>query len=103
MGRLDTLYAQVPIWAQHATVSAYGGYWYWLRFGPGYSGYVGDYLERGTFSSAEWKTWQDACLRRLLHAATKIPHYQRTWSKEMKSAALAGRLQELPVLDKEPI
>lgn len=36
MGRFDGLYRRMPVWAQHAAVSLYGVYWYWLRFGPGF-------------------------------------------------------------------
>jgi len=94
----------MPVWAQHAAVSTYGLYWYWLRFGPGYRRYIKAYTERERFSSKEWQAWQQRQLHRVLQAAaTHVPFYQRSWSKAEKAAALAGRLEELPVLEKEAI
>ncbi|MDQ2921293.1 MAG: hypothetical protein M3R52_06760 [Acidobacteriota bacterium] len=95
------LYARLPVWAQHRAISAYGCYWHWLRFGPGYRSYVEQFTQRERFSSDEWKTWQESQLRRLLQtAATKVDYYRRTWSNQQKSSALAGRLEELPLLEK---
>ena len=104
MGRLDALYGRLPVWAQHGAVTTYGLYWYWLRFGPGYHHYLKDYTDREGFSSEEWRAWQQRRLRGLLHsAATSVPYYQRMWTKDERSAALAGRLEELPRLEKDPI
>src|SRR5438067_700706 len=104
MGHLDTVYARLPVWAQHATVSAYGAYWYWLRFGGSYSRFLDEYLQRDSFTAAEWQRWQTARVRDLLRTAvTHVPYYQRTWTRDLKAAALAGRLDQLPLLDKEPL
>jgi len=104
MGRFDPLYARLPVWAQHGAVSAYGVYWHWLRFGPGYARYLKEYAERERFSCQEWQAWQQARLRGLLRVAvTQIPYYQRAWSREEKAAAWAGRLEALPRLEKEPL
>jgi len=104
MGRFDTFYAQLPVWAQHSTVTAYGAYWHWLRFGRGYTTYLDEYLRRDSFSANEWQAWQHVRLRNVLqNAATHVPYYRETWSKDTKAAVLAGRLEALPLLDKEPL
>jgi len=104
MGRFDTFYAQLPVWAQHGTVSAYGAYWHWLRFGRGYTTYLDGYLRRDSFSASEWQAWQQARLLDVLqNAATHVPYYREAWNNETKAAALAGHLEALPLLDKEPL
>ncbi len=104
MGHLDSLYARLPVLAQHGAVSAYGVYWHWLRFGPGYESYVKEYADREWFSAEAWRAWQQKQLTELLPAAsTKVPYYQRTWNQQNKKAAREGRLEELPLLEKEPI
>src|SRR5262245_37719397 len=104
MGRLDRLYPKLPVWLQHGAVTAYGAYWYWLRFGPGFNRYVKEYKERERFSPEEWLAWQEIHISKLLQAAVyQIPYYQQSWSQKEKAAALAGRLKELPLLEKAPI
>ena len=84
--------------------SAYGLYRYWLRFGRGYAKHLKGYEERERFSQEEWEAWQKERLSHLLGiAATQVPYYQRTWNRDEKAAALAGRLLELPLLEKDPL
>jgi phenylacetate-CoA ligase len=104
MSRFDALYARLPLWAQHATVSAYGEYWKWLRFGAGYHDYVRGYAARERWSEAEGRAWQEQQLGALLRlAAAKIPYYRRVWRGAELAAAVAGRLEDLPLLEKEPV
>lgn len=104
MGFFDPLYAKLPRWAQHGVVTTYGMYWYWLRFGPGFSRYVKEYQGRERFSPEEWQSWQRRRLKTILQAAANtVPYYRDAWSQEEKSAALAGRLAELPLLGKAPL
>lgn len=104
MGRFDSLYARLPIWAQHVAVSAYGLYWHNLRFGRGYCRYVKEYSDRERFKKEEWLHWQQQQLKKLLaSAADEVPYYNRSWSKEEKAAAASGHLEGLPVLEKDPI
>src|SRR2546428_2553352 len=101
MSGLSSLYARLPVWAQHRAVSAYGVYWHWLRFGPGYQLYIEEFTQREGFSTKEWETWQEGRLHALLRAAaTHVEYYRKTWSSQQKSAALAGRLNALPLLEK---
>jgi phenylacetate-CoA ligase len=98
------MYGRIPLWAQQAAVNAYGGYWYWLRFGPGYSSYLKKYRSREGFNAIQWSAWQHHRLRALLEAAvSRVPYYRNAWNREARLAALAGRLQDLPLLEKEPI
>ncbi len=104
MGRLDAVYARLPHWAQHGAVSLYGAYWYWLRFGPGYAGYVDEYRARDRWTWAQWQDWQQEQLAELLPlAAQRVPYYREHWNAEQKAAAAAGCLRDLPLLGKEPL
>ena len=104
MGKFDSLYAKLPVWAQHAAVSGFGVYWYWQRFGGDYQTALKDFLVRDRFRHDEWRTWQQASLQQLLSAAAKhVPYYRDTWNEAEKKAAQAGQLAELPLLEKDPI
>lgn len=104
MGRLETLYARLPVWAQHGAVSAYGVYWKWLRFGPGYRRYVREYAERDRFTPAQWHEWQSRRLREILTAAAAhVPYYRDAWTADARRAAQAGQLAELPLLEKDAL
>jgi phenylacetate-CoA ligase len=104
MGKLDTLYARLPVWAQHIAVSSYGVYWRWLRFGLGFERALAEYIARERFSAEEWRDWQQRRLRELLTiAATEVPYYRQTWSEIERRAACAGRLADLPLLEKDAV
>ena len=104
MGALDKLYARLPVWAQHAAVSGFGLYWYWQRFGGDYQTSLDEFLRRDRFSHDEWQSWQQAALKELLGAtAEHVPFYRSTWNDAEKKAAREGRLQDLPLLEKDPI
>jgi phenylacetate-CoA ligase len=104
MGKLDSLYAELPVWAQHGAVSAYGAYWHWLRFGPGFARAARGYRERDRFSAEEWRAWQGTRLREVLGTgARSVPYYRATWSASQKAAAAAGRVEGLPLLGKDPV
>lgn len=104
MGRYDLLYSRLPLSGQHSAVSAYGLYWYWLRFGSGYKRYLSQYAQREQFDNSEWQSWRQNALRTLLRdAATQVPFYMREWSSDVKAAAVLGRLDELSLLEKESI
>lgn len=104
MGRFDQVYARLPVWGQHAAVSAYGVYWNRLRFGRGFGQFVQEYSQRDRFTHEQWRDWQDSRLRELLRlAASHIPYYRDTWNSPEKTAASAGRLAELPLLEKSPL
>ena len=103
MGHLDRLYARLPVWGQHASVSAYGLYWYWVRYGPGFSRHVEDYRQREeNFTHRDWKAWQNQRLSEVLTLALeKVPLYQALWMRSEKAAVRAGVLADLPFLEKD--
>lgn len=104
MGKFDKLYARLPIWAQHGAVTTYGAYRYWLRFGSGYRHYVQEFTKRESYSVKQWQVWQTQQLQQLLKvAAEQVPYYRENWREGMKTAVLAGNLQGLPLLEKEPV
>lgn len=102
--RTDRLYAHLPIWGQHAAVTAYGCYWRWARFGGGYRRAVGEYLEREWFTRAQWAEWQRRRLEEVLKIASEqVPYYAETWTGSERAAASRGRLAEIPPTEKQPI
>ncbi len=103
MSVFDLVYAKLPVFAQNLAVSGYGIYWHWLRFGPGYSYFLRGYLDRESFQIGEWEHWQNQRIMDVLKGALSAPYYSQTWSKSQKEAALAGRLSDLPLLEKEPL
>lgn len=101
MSRFDTVYAALPVWAQHAAVSAYGTYWYWLRFGAGYQSQAREFASRANWKAEQWREWQQARLRQLLDmAARQVPYYRDHWTRHQKQAAQEGNLEALPLLEK---
>lgn len=95
------LYRRLPVPLQHAGVTAFGVYWHWLRFGPGFASAVSAYQSRERWTSREWERWQQARLRVVLAAAAeRIPYYQSTWTVEQRSAAARGEIASLPLLEK---
>jgi phenylacetate-CoA ligase len=104
MGKFDLLYRRLPVWAQHGTVSAYGLYWYWLRFGAGFQHALDGYLRREGLTAKEWDAWQREELKGLLSfAAQNVEFYRNNWSESEKKAAMAGSLEELPLLEKDSV
>lgn len=104
MGRWDRVYARLPVAGQHLAVTAYGLYWRRLRFGAGFEESLARFRERDRWSPAEWGAYQAAEIRTLLaRAASEVSHYRNTWNEGERRSAAAGRLEELPLLSKEPI
>lgn len=103
MSTLNSIYSKLPVFAQHAAVSAFGLYWRWLRFGSGYPQFLRGYLSREYFSTQDWADWQVQRLQEVLIGAMSAPYYAETWTKSQKEAAMAGQVSELPLLGKEPL
>lgn len=103
MGKLDSLYARLPVAVQHAAVSAFGLYWYRLRYGGDFDRFVREYRKRDRLPAEAWSAYQRVRLASVLRAALNAPYYQRSWSREQKQRALAGDLSELPLLEKRSI
>lgn len=104
MGFTDKIYSRLPVWAQNFSVSAYGYYWKWLRFGPGYAECMKDYKSRDHFISSDWASWQQKRLSEILkYAVDHVPFYQRSWTDVQKKMAYEGKLTSLPLLEKKSV
>ncbi|MGH9839386.1 MAG: phenylacetate--CoA ligase family protein [Blastocatellia bacterium] len=104
MGSFDRLYETLPVWAQHAAVSIYGWYWNRLRFGGGYRAALGGYLERDRLTAGEWKRWQIEKMKEALGSAVQdVAFYRQQWGAAQVKAARAGRLEDLPLLEKDAV
>jgi phenylacetate-CoA ligase len=104
MGRTDEIYERLPTIGQHAAVTAFGSYWAWARFGPGFRRHLEAFRSRERWTAAEWETYRSAATRSLLTDAVRnVPHYRSTYTGTDREAALAGQLDELPLLEKAPL
>lgn len=104
MSVTEKVYRHLPVWAQHLAVSAYGLRWHRLRFGGVYPQLLAELEARERSTAEEWRAWQDGRLRQVLTvAADHVPYYRDHWTAEQKQAARAGRLEELPLLGKQPV
>jgi phenylacetate-CoA ligase len=101
---LSSLYDRLPTLGQHLAVTAYGVYWHWVRFGRGYGTVLGEYLAREAGTESEMRRAVEDRTRKLLAVAVgHVPFYRTCWTDSQKRSAMAGRLSELPLLDKEPV
>ena len=104
MSIYDKIYRYLPVALQHAVISTYGIYWHWLRFGCGYSDQLNSVLAREDFDLEQWQNWSKQELSSLLKiAATQVPYYRENWNERQIQAAIAGDLNELPLLSKDAI
>ena len=103
-GRAESVYARLPVWAQHVAVTTYGLWWKRLRFGGGFEAHCRTFRERESWTETDWSTWRTERLRAVLrHAAESVPHYRDTWGEEAKGAAQEGVLEGIPLLEKDPV
>jgi len=102
--RLASVYARLPTGAQHAAVTAYGAWWRWLRFGPGYKAEVRRYESREQWTAERWRDWQDIRVAEVLTAAVaRVPQYSDAWDGEQRKAAGRGELDGVPILEKHTL
>lgn len=103
MSLQEFIYPKLPVFGQHLAVSFYGLYWRRLRFGPGYSKFLDEYLIREDFNCQEWENWQNKKLDQVLKAARATPYYSDNWTELQKKAAISNNFLDLPLLEKEPL
>ena len=104
MDLANRLYAQLPVGLQNAAFSTFGLYWHWLRFGPGHARQVALFREREKYSGEEWDRWLTEELEKLLTVCCdSVPFYRERWTLHQKAAAREGRLQDLPLLEKDEV
>lgn len=103
-GLAERVYRMSPTGLQHLWVTAYGAYWNWTRFGPGFDDRVAGFERRERYSAGDWAEWTRRRLEKLLAACSvHVPFYSETWTAGEKEAAAQGRLEELPLLEKDPL
>ncbi len=105
MARLgERVYRMSPTGLQHLWVTAYGAYWNWTRFGPGFHDRVAEFGWREGYSAHRWAEWSRHRLAQVLAACCEhVPYYRETWTAGENKAAAEGRLEELPLLEKDPL
>lgn len=104
MAALDRLYAHLPLTLQHTAVSAYGLWWRWLRFGPGFEAAVAEFRLRDRADPEEIERFTARRLREVLAiAADEVPFYRERWDTAERRAAHAGQLCALPLLSKAQV
>ena len=62
-GRAESVYARLPVWAQHVAVTTYGLWWKRLRFGGGFEAHCRTFRERESWTETDWSTWRTERLR----------------------------------------
>ena len=76
------------------------------RYGPESERLIAEAAEREVWSEAQWQSWREERLARLLHrAATKVPFYRAQWEERRRKGDRASWeiLAHWPLLDKESL
>jgi len=109
MGILSNLYLHAPLWAQNTGVSLYGLYWKKRRYGGIFKQELELFKAREFYTSEEWSSYQEQCLKELLlHAFETVPFYRDKYEshgfhrKHFKSFKLSN-LKDLPMLTKDEL
>jgi phenylacetate-CoA ligase len=100
------IYHRIPYPLKVAIASGRGVQLQRRRYGPETDRAVDEILSRDTWTAAQWKSWQEDQLARLLkRAATHVPYYRRLWTERRAAGDRASVevLANWPVLDKEAV
>lgn len=76
------------------------------RYGPESERLIAEAAEREGWSEAQWQSWREERLARLLHrAATEVPFYRAQWEERRRKGDRASWeiLAHWPLLDKESL
>jgi len=101
--KLLRLYHSLPPAARSLVATGRGAYLSYWRYNAETEKLVYEALERESWSSEQWKKWQEERLAFVLHrAATKVPYYRSDWEKRRKAGDRASWecLENWPILDK---
>lgn len=101
----DNIYQHSPVWLQQAMVAAYGVWWRQRRFGSRFARLVGEFHLRERWTAAQFASYQQEHLARLLRLAKHAPHYQGVLSGLEIAADRppAEILPVIPLLSKEDL
>jgi phenylacetate-CoA ligase len=106
----DRIYTMLPVWAQNAAITAYGGYWRSQRLGGRFQDFVREFRSRDRLTPAQMDEYVSSKLRLLLVKAFEtVPHYQAVWASaglsctEFERGDLNGVLKALPITSKDDV
>lgn len=100
------IYHRLPSGPRSAVASIRGYYLNWWRYDRLTERLVEEALERESWSSAEWNSWQIERLSFLLErAATRVPYYRKLWAERRRNGDRASwsYLENWPVLEKNEL
>ncbi|MEX2541118.1 MAG: hypothetical protein WD314_04890 [Trueperaceae bacterium] len=100
---LHKIYDSMPV-LRSAMASGYGYLLRGWRYGPRTEAWVEEALDRETWSSERWESFQDERLAEMLHrAARKVPYYREWWQARRRAGDRSSceELKNWPVLRKE--
>lgn len=103
------LYPRLPVFLQHAAISAYGYTWRQRRFGGVFREALRGFRNREYFNENQWIDYQTLNLRKLLlHAFDTVPFYHKKYTSAGLTRTKLSRfeldnLSELPYLTKEDL
>ncbi len=101
--RAMRVYTALPVPLRSLAASMHGYYLRATRYPPRYEQLVADALERDSWDSDRWHSWQEERLSQVLHrAATRVPFYREQWQRRRRSGDRAAWdvLAHWPVLEK---
>jgi len=104
MSALLGIYHHLPPFARNIAATARGHYLRWWRYGPETERLVEEALERDTWSSEQWRNWQEERLAYVRHrAATQVPYYRQQWSERRRKGDTSSPeyLENWPILKKD--
>jgi phenylacetate-CoA ligase len=99
------LYSASPIWLQQSAVAVWGWRWYRRRYNSHFHRLRSEFEARDRWSAAQFRTYQEAQLGRLLAVARNAPYYRETFDAAGLVAADGPfeSLRKLPLLSKETL
>lgn len=101
----ERIYLQSPIWFQQAMVAIYGIWWYWRRFGKHFKKQLLEIQERDSWTSDQFRIYQEKKLQELFLIAQQSPYYADVFTKagiDLSRSSLEN-LKLLPYLTKETL
>lgn len=100
------LYHWLPYPLKVAAASIQGYRYVSWRYGSDLERLVEEALEREHWGSAQWRTWKEDRLARVLHrAASRVPYYRSHWEERRRRGDIRSweSLENWPLLDKEVV
>ena len=101
-----SIYNQLPYPIRSFAVSSWGYYLRWCRYGPETDRWVAEALQRETWTTDRWKSWQENRLVFMLNlAATRVPYYRQMWAARRRAGDRASweSLENWPLLAKSVV